>query len=188
MTIVRCHGRSTKAVLCAPLLTLALLTGLTGCGDGGGAEGAKDASQSRKSPDGKGSSSPSPKERSKASASASPLLPEAADGTETGACDDGECEVVLSKGDELHPKSSYGVDEFSVRSIKDHVITWTALFSGGQVSMSAEGAGESSTSCTNGSCNGRLGRSKGKIEMNGLTVEFKAIGKDSAVAKLSPKK
>jgi hypothetical protein len=187
MTGVMRYGRSMTTVLSAPLLTLALLTGLTGCGDDGGSSGK--ASEAGKSPDNKGGPAASSKGRGKGKASPSAsALPKAADGTDTGACADADCEVELSKGDALHPESSYGVEAFTVRSIKDHVITWTALFSGGQVSISAAGAEETSTTCTNGSCSGRLGKSKGKIEMNRLTVEFKAIGKDRAVAELSPKK
>ncbi|WP_314177296.1 hypothetical protein [Streptomyces winkii] len=189
------RGSSRKAALCAPVLALALLTGLTGCGgEDGKSPGGESRSPGSAKGEGKGkgsrSASPSHPKSGKPSASSSRPssgLPEAADGTDTGACDDGECQVELSKGDELHPESSYGIDEFTVHDIKDHVITWTALFSGGQVSMSSQGAEQSSTRCTNGSCSGHLGKSKGKIQMNRLTVEFEAIGEDRAVARLSHK-
>lgn len=185
------RGPHGKAVLCAPLLTFALLTGLTGCTGADGGDGRADAAPSRP-PDAKGGSSPSPKTKDKPSSSAGPsassTLPKAADGTDTKACADGDCEVELSKGDQIRPPSSYGVDAFTVQDIKDHVVTWKALFSGGQVSTSARGAQNSSTSCTNGSCSGKLGRTKGKIEINRLIIEFTAIGEDRAVARISPRK
>lgn len=188
-------GRHGKAALCAPLLTIALLAGLTGCTGTDGEDGGPGAAAPGKSADGSGSSStPRGKEKQDGSpAESAPSsepgpsseLPEAADGTDTGACADGRCEVELSKGDEVRPRSSYGIDRFTVQNVEDHVITWTALFSGGRVSMSAQGAEVSSTNCTNGACSGRMGRSKGKIEMNRLVVEFTAIGEDRAVAKIS---
>ncbi|QPP06462.1 hypothetical protein G4Z16_08690 [Streptomyces bathyalis] len=185
------RGPHGKAALCAPLLILALLTGLTGCAGADGGEGGADAAPSSP-PDAKGGSSPSPKTKDKPSAGAEPsassTLPKAADGTDTKACSDGDCEVELSKGDEIQPPSSYGVDKFTVQKIEDHVITWTAGFSGGRVSTSARGAQNSSTSCTNGSCSGNLGKSKGKIEINRLVIEFTSIGDDRAVARISPKK
>ena len=186
------YGRSTTPLLCASLLALTLLTG---CGEDGNSGDGRDSSKggASKSSASKGSSEKhkdggkhSGKDKSK-DKKAPPGLPKAADGTDTGACDDGTCEVEMSKGGELRPKSSYGVDRFTVESIKGHVITWTALFSGGQVSMRAEGAEESSTSCTNGSCTGRIGKSKGRLEMNQLVLEFTAIGEDRAVAKVKPK-
>jgi hypothetical protein len=193
------RGRCRKtALLGAPLLTLALLAGVTGCGDDGGSSDARRPGEQGDSRAGGGTSSGSPKGKGKASPSASAAesaspsvsaAPEgAADGTDTGACDDARCEVELSGGDELRPRSSYGIDRFTVQSVKGRVITWTAFFSSGSISMSASGAEETSTSCTNGSCSGRLGKSKGTIQMNGLTVKFTSIGEDSAVAKLSPKK
>jgi hypothetical protein len=194
------YGRSTTPLLCASLLALTLLTG---CGEDGNSGDGRDSSKggASKSSAGKGGSekhkdgdkhSGKDKDKDKGKdkdkdKQSPPGLPKAADGTDTGACDDGTCEVEMSKGDELRPKSSYGVDRFTVESIKGHVITWTALFSGGQVSMRAEGAEESSTSCTNGSCTGRIGKSKGRLEMNQLVLEFTAIGEDRAVAKVKPK-
>lgn len=200
------HGRSRagRALLFAPLLTLALLAGAAGCADddgdsdvrkpvpresrssstadkpSGGEAGSpaapgdqerKDGEHGEDAADGRGSGDGGPSA--------------AADGTDTGACEDAECEVELSAGDELHPQSSYGVEEFTVESIEDHVITWTAHFGGGRVSMSAKGAEESSTSCTNGTCSGRLGRTKGSLQMNGITVEFTSVGEDRAVAEVS---
>ncbi|MCH6162731.1 hypothetical protein [Streptomyces marispadix] len=202
-----CGGRSTRALFRAPLLTLVLLAGATGCADDDGDSDARKASprtskeaQSSESPGGKnGSSAPDGEKDGERGPDEGPGEDEggkaaekgtggAADGKDLGACDDAKCEVELSAGDELHPRGSYGIDEFTVESVKGHVITWTALFSGGRVSMAANGAEVSSTSCTNGSCSGRLGKTKGKLRMNGVTVEFTSIDEDSAVAKLSPGK
>jgi len=175
-------------------LTLTLLTGLTGCGDGGSQakesdKGGKAAAED-KSPGSEGGSPKKPKDHGKpASPPKSPAaLPKAADGTDTGACTDGDCEVELSKGDKLRPEPSYGVAEFTVESIKGQVVSWTALSAGSGVSISSGGGSESSTSCTNGSCTGRLGKNKGSIAMNELTIEFTSIGEDSAVAKVSHRK
>ena len=183
----------TGRTACAAALTFFLLAGITGCGDGGspgdgpGRSGKADkAAQDDKSPEAKGGSSGEGNGGSPPSKKAT-ALPKAADGTDTDACDDGECEVELSDGDTLRPESSFGVDQFAVQKIKDHVITWTAVFSGGRVSMSARGDDESSTSCTNGSCYGTLGKTEGTLEMNELTVEFTAIGEDRTVVKVSHK-
>src|SRR5262245_35214308 len=120
------RGPHGKAVLCAPLLTFALLAGLTGCAGADGGEGRADASPSRP-PDAKGGAPDSAKAKDKPSSGArpsrSPQLPKAADGRNTKACADGDCEVELSKGDEIHPPSSYGVDEFTVQDVEDHVVT-----------------------------------------------------------------
>lgn len=181
--------------LYAAALTPTLLTGLTACGGGHGspAEGSdkgRKAAQGDKSSDDKGGSAG--KEGKAGGKSASPSksptgLPKAADGTDTGACDDGDCEVELSQGDKLRPVSSYGIDEFSIQKIEGRVISWTALFSGGQVSMASQGTETSSTTCTNGSCSGTLGKSEGTLEMNKLSVEFTAIAEDRAVAKVTHK-
>ncbi|NLU74912.1 hypothetical protein HCC61_19900 [Streptomyces sp. HNM0575] len=199
------HGssRPRRALLCASLLTLALLMGVAGCADDDG-EGdvrkpAPREPSSHKSPGDRAGSPPSASSSPGAGKDGEESGGEdsdkdgsgaaaAADGTDTGACEDAECEVELSAGDELHPRSSHGVDEFTVEKIEDHVITWTAAFSGGRVSMSAKGAQVSSTSCSNGSCGGRLGRTRGSLEMNGVTMEFTSIGEDSAVARISAEK
>jgi hypothetical protein len=199
-----CGGRSRRALFCAPLLTLVLLAGATGCADDNGDGDARktspqtsqDESASPKSPGDKGGSTAQNGADEDRGANGAGDKGEAgekdaggdADGKDLGACDDAKCEVELSAGDELRPRGSYGIEEFTVESVKGHVVSWTALFSGGQVSMSANGAEVSSTSCTNGSCSGRLGKTKGKLQMNGVTVEFTSIDEDSAVAKLSPGK
>lgn len=183
----------TGRTVYAAALTLTLLTGLTACGDGGSQaeeSGKGKAAAEDKSPGSKGGSDEKPKDREKpASPSKSATaLPKAADGTDTGACADGDCEVELSKGDKLLPEPPYGVAEFTVESIKGHVVSWTALSSGSGVSISSGGGSESSTSCTNGSCTGRLGKNKGSIVMNEITIEFTSIGEDRAVVKVSQKK
>ncbi|WP_139151439.1 hypothetical protein [Streptomyces sp. WMMB 322] len=191
-----CRGHHGKSALCASLMTFALLTGLAGCSGTDGGDTSADAVPGTPS-DGKGAlsspkrSSVSPAKREGASAGAKPTssaLPKAADGTDTGACADGDCEVELSKGDEIHPPSSSGVHEFTVQDIEDGIVTWTARFSGGRVTTSARGMQNSSTSCSNGFCRGKLSRSKTKIEMNRLVIEFKAIGADRAVVRVSAKK
>ncbi|RAJ63341.1 hypothetical protein K378_03452 [Streptomyces sp. Amel2xB2] len=187
------RGRArTVRLLGAPLLALVLLTAVAGCADDDGRSDARRPGEQGGTADSResGPSSPVGKQPS-SSPAASASRPsqggaDAADGTDTGACADGRCEVVLSAGDVLRPRSSYGVEKFAVESVEDHVIAWTAHFAGGSVSMSSSGAQESSSSCTNGQCSGRLGRSKGTLHMNGLTLEFTSIGAGSAVAKLSP--
>jgi hypothetical protein len=174
-------------------LTLTLLTGLTGCGDGGapekesdqGGKGGKGGKAAQEKP-GKPDDAKEPANTASPSESSGPG--KAADGTDTGACADADCEVELSKGSKLRPDSSYGINEFRVQSIKKHVITWTAVFDGGRVSMSAQGGENSSTSCTNGTCFGSIGKSEGKLQMNDVTVEFTSIGDNSAVAEVSHKK
>jgi hypothetical protein len=210
MNGVVCGGRSSQALFCAPLLALVLLAGAAGCadddGDGDarktspqtsreespshGSQGDKGGSPGRDGEDeGRGAGGdPGADEDSDEGGAGEKGAGEAADGKDLGACDDAKCEVELSAGDELHPRGSYGIEEFAVKSVEGHVISWTALFGGGSVSMSANGAEVSSTSCTNGSCSGRLGKTKGKLQMNGVTVEFTSIEEDSAIAKLSPGK
>lgn len=197
------HGTS---LLCAALSTAALLAGATGCADGDGEGDARKPaphpSASHKAAGGderggehgerQGHGKGDAKEHDKGArgtpddGAGDGAGEGAADGTDTGACDDARCEVKLSAGDKLHPRASYGIQEFAVRDIEDHVIEWTALFSGGRVSMSSHGAQRSTTSCSNASCSGELGTAKGTLEMNGLTLEFTSIGENSAVVKVSP--
>ncbi|GGO48502.1 hypothetical protein GCM10012287_23650 [Streptomyces daqingensis] len=178
MTVRYRYARSKRPLLCTTLLTLALLTG---CGGeaGGGSEGEK-------STNGAGSASGG-KDDSPGSGKAAPS-PDAADGSDTGACRDAECEVVVEAGDVLRPKTSYGVQEFTVELINKGVVSWRTVFTTGSGAMQARGSSVSSTSCTGGECNGRLGRTKGRLETDKLIIDFDSIDDDSAVAKLTAKK
>lgn len=174
------YGRSRIPLRCAPLLLLALLTGC-GSAAGGGADDGSDKGGAHKSSQSPASSS-SPASPSPAKSRAA--LPEAADGKDTDSCADGNCEVELAAGDELRPTTAYGVERFTVESIKGRVISWRAVFAGGS-SMRTSASDVSRMSCTNGECHGRLGRTTGKLTMNDLTVSFTAIAEDRAIAKVT---
>ncbi|MGH3311706.1 MAG: hypothetical protein ACRDP3_14160 [Streptomyces sp.] len=184
------YGRSRIPLRCAPLLVLALLAGCGGGADGaagdgsdkGGVQTSSQASQTSQASQASLASSPwdsgSPAPRQLTA------LPQAADGKDTGSCADGNCEVELAAGDELFPSTAYGVQRFTVESIKDRMISWRAVIKGGS-SMRTSASEVSRMSCAGGECHGLLGRTTGELTMNDLTVSFTAIVEDRAIAQVT---
>ncbi|MFC4493853.1 hypothetical protein ACFPA8_06855 [Streptomyces ovatisporus] len=177
MTVQYRYARAKRPLLCTTLLTLALLTG---CGgeSGSGTGNEKSANGTGRTAGGKDDSS---------EAGSSPSSP-AADGKDTGACRDAQCEVLVTAGDVLRPQASYGIQQFTVEQIRKGVVSWRTVFTTGSASMQTRGSSLSSTSCTGGECNGRLGRAVGRLETDKVIIDFSLIDDDSAVAKLTPKR
>ncbi|GAA4906022.1 hypothetical protein LX16_3431 [Stackebrandtia albiflava] len=92
-------------------------------------------------------------------------LPEAADGSDLTACEDGNCEVVVTESDEIPVDPAFGVDLFTVESIEQDTVTVQATGAGTylRVTISPSGAGS----------------------LNGILVKVVAVDGDRAVLNFS---
>lgn len=115
------------------------------------------------------------------------MLPKAMDGTRVESCADASCEVEVASGDVIPLASGYGIHRFSIESIKDHLITWRATYTGGS-STAVLGGQRSDVSCSNGECIGHLAGSGGTLRINSITAHFLTISADRAVVRFSPAK
>jgi hypothetical protein len=182
------YRRPTAMALLAPLAVLLL----AGCGGGGGGDDqGKGPAQRSPTPERSRSSSPAAPRPSSSPATGTPspsgtgALPAAADGTHLGACADARCEVEVAAGSTLRPPSSYGIERFTVKQIKDGTITWTAVFHGGSM-VQSQGFRGSDVNCTNNDCYGDVRGSGGTLRLNDLDVTFTAVGQDRAVVRVKP--
>lgn len=179
------YRRATLPALGAALLTFALLTGCGADAGSGGDNGDKSS---------EGATAGGTDDAEGAPSSASPDGGEApsgtnaADGKDLDACADAECEVQISVGDVLEPDESHGVQQFTVEQIRKGVVSWRAVFTTGSAAMRSRGASVSETSCTGGECNGRLGKGRGRLETDKLTLDFTDITEDTAVVRVKARK
>lgn len=106
-------------------MVLAALTALAvaGCGGDDG-DGEDDAAPAGKSPSASRSASPSP------SPSPSPSVT-AADGSDTGACADGDCEIAVSKPVTFSFKGPNGKEKLSVTKVGPDEVDYTVKRAGG---------------------------------------------------------
>ncbi|NGO10274.1 hypothetical protein G5C60_22445 [Streptomyces sp. HC44] len=104
-------GRTGRAAGCALLATLAMLA-VAGCGDSGGDSAAD--SGTTESPD--AGKTRTPKSPPATTSSPSPSVT-AADGTDTGACTDGNCEIAVSEPVTIRFKIPDGPAKLSVTKV-----------------------------------------------------------------------
>ncbi|WP_309234255.1 S8 family peptidase [Streptomyces lunaelactis] len=146
-----------------------------GCG-AGLADAAKTVASVSKgaAPPAAGSPSSPPSDSSSASPSSPPSSPspsvgtgQAADGKDLSACLKNTCEVEVTSGDTIRLDGTAGVDEFTVVSVADNTLTFTA--------SSGNGAQQSSGSQT----------SPGRSTINDLVVDLISVNGDRAIIRLS---
>lgn len=139
-------GRTGRLAGSALLATLALLT-VAGCGGSGEDSGdAAAGAGTSESPDSRADGTP--KSPSASTSSPSPKVT-AADGTDTGACADGNCEIAVSKPMTIHIKIPDGPAKLSVTKVgKNEVgykVTHGTSTNGGSARGSASGEGSGCT-------------------------------------------
>ncbi|WP_189324159.1 hypothetical protein [Streptomyces flaveus] len=148
MTRLTTTGRTGRLAGGALLATLAMLT-VAGCGGSGedsGDSAAGAGAADTEAPD--SSTDNTPKSPSPATSSPSPTVT-AADGTDPGACTDGNCEIVVSKPVTINFKIPDGPAELSVTKVGknevDYKVTQGTSTNGSSAGGTASGEGSGCT-------------------------------------------